>query len=374
MRICDVRATLLRERVLWARDVEDLVAIAPPAKRPQQASRLAVPGSVLVEVEGENGLVGLGLGGGGWPGHFVVERYLRPILLGADGMDTEGLWDIMYRSTRRYGRAGIVLMAISGVDLALWDLKGKTLGQPVYELLGGKVRESAPVYATARDPSWAQAAGFSAAKLGGPFGPAAGPDGMAQNVAFFAEIRRQVGPEMDLMIDCSSRWSVEYALEMARALEPHRISFIEEPVPPDDVAGYAQLRREVGTTQIAGGEHSYARYGAARLLEGEAVDILQPDIRWTGGLTELVRISDLAERHGVPLMPHRGAMAWSLHLIVARENCPLAEGLVLTREEADRSAFAGEPLPASGRVSPSDAPGFGLSLRPERVAELVGDA
>jgi len=129
---------------------------------------MPIPGSVLVEVETDEGLVGLGLGGGGWPGAFVVEKYLSPLLLKQNPLETEHLWERIYRATVRYGQTGIVLMAISGIDLALWDLKGKALGQPVWKLLGGKARESVPVYATVRDPVWAQAQGFCGVKLGSP--------------------------------------------------------------------------------------------------------------------------------------------------------------------------------------------------------------
>lgn len=349
--------------------------IASPSQRKgfRPARPMPIPGSVLVEIQTDEGLVGLGLGGGGWPGAFAVEKYLSPLLLEQDPLEIERLWEMMYRATVRYGQAGIVLMAISGIDLALWDLKGKALGQPVWKLLGGKVRESVPVYATVRDPVWAQARGFCGVKLGFPYGPPDGREGMRKNEAFVAATRERVGPDMDLMIDCARTWNVAYTLEMARILAPYRVAFIEEPVAPQDVKGYARLRRNVGSTLIAGGEHAYTRYAAGQLLERGALDIIQPDIRWTGGLSEVIKICDLASAHDVPVIPHRGGMAWSLHLIMARSNCPLAEGLVLTEEEATYSIFAGEPVPLDGHLDVSDAPGFGLTLRPEAIDEFRGE-
>jgi L-rhamnonate dehydratase len=375
MRICTVKATLLKERVLWAREVEVIKTIRPRPRGESAAPRRQMPwpGSVLVEIENDDGVVGVGLGGGGWPGVFAVEHYLKPLLIGENPLNIARLWEEMYRATYRYGQAGIMLMAISAVDLALWDLKGKTLDQPVWQLVGGRARERVPVYATVRDEVWAQAQGFCGVKLGGPFGPREGREGMYQNEAYVAAVRERVGPDMDLMIDCARTWDVEYTIQMARVLEPYRIRFIEEPIVSHDVEGYLRLRSSVHGTLIACGEHVYTRYGARELLAKGAVDILQPDIRWTGGLSELLKICDLAAAYGIPVMPHRGGMAWSMHAILARPECTLAEGLVLTRDEASYSVFDGEPVPEEGHLTVSDVPGFGLSLRRERIEQYRGD-
>lgn len=374
MRIKAVKVTLLKERVLWAREIETIVAMRSPTDRTQHRSgwRMPWPGSLLVEVKADDGLVGVGLGGGGWPGVFVAENYLVPRLIGENPLDTERLWELMYRATFRYGQAGIVLMAMSGVDLALWDLKGKSMGQPVWKLLGGKVRERIPVYATVRDAGWAQAQGFRGVKLGGPYGPRDGREGMHKNEAYVAALRERVGPDFEIMIDCARTWDVEYTIQMARMLAPYRIRFIEEPILSTDVDGYARLRRNIDSTLIACGEHVYTHYAAKTLLEKGAVDIIQPDIRWTGGLSETLKICDLAATYNIPAMPHRGGMAWSLHLIMAHPACTLAEGLALTQEEAAHSVFLGEPVPEDGYLSVSDAPGFGLTLCPERIEQFRG--
>jgi L-rhamnonate dehydratase len=328
---------------------------------------------VLVEVLSDEGLVGVGLGGGGWPGAFAVEHYVRPLLVGKDPLDIGRLWEEMYRATYRHGQAGILLMAISGIDLALWDLKGLVLGQPVWQLIGGKARERVPVYATVRDAAWAQSRGFCGVKLGGPYGLPDGREGMYKNEAYVAAVRERVGPDLDIMIDCARTWDVEYTIQMARVLEPYRIRFIEEPIMSHDVDGYRRLRRSIHSTLIACGEHVYTRYAARALLERGAVDVLQPDIRWTGGLSEVIKICDLAAAYGIPVIPHRGGMAWSLHAIMARPECTLAEGLILTREEAAYSVFDGEPVPEAGYLTVADRAGFGLSLRRERIAQYRGD-
>jgi L-rhamnonate dehydratase len=372
MRIQAIRTTLLKERVLWAREVE-IIKTMRSGERHTPDRRVPWPGSVLVEIETDEGVVGVGLGGGGWPGAFAVEHYLQPLLIDENPLGIERLWETMYRATYRHGQAGILLMAISAIDLALWDLRGRVLGQPVWQLLGGKAREQVPVYATVRDAAWAQAQGFCGVKLGGPYGPREGCEGMYKNEACVAALRERVGPDFDLMIDCGRTWDVEYTIQMARMLAPYRIRFIEEPIHSHDVEGYARLRRSVHSTLIACGEHVYTRYAARALLEKAAVDILQPDIRWTGGLSETIKICDLAAAHDIPVLPHRGGMAWSLHAIVARPECPLAEGLVLTEEEAAYSVFTGEPVPEGGMLTVSDEPGFGLTLQRDRIEGYRGD-
>jgi L-rhamnonate dehydratase len=196
---------------------------------------------------------------------------------------------------------------------------------------------------------------------------------MYKNEAAIAAARERVGPDFDLMIDCARTWDVEYTIQMARMLEPYRVRFIEEPIMSHDVEGYLRLRNSIHSTLIACGEHVFTRYAVRPLLEKGAVDILQPDIRWTGGLSEVLKICDLAAAHGIPVMPHRGAMVWSLHAIIARPECSLAEGLALTRQEAEHSVFSGEPVPQEGLIGVSDAPGFGLTLQRERIDRYRGD-
>ena len=375
MRVTSVKATLLKERVFWARPIEKLVTIAGQTggRRRRPGAAVPSPGSVLVEIETDEGLVGVGLGGGGRPGAIIVDTFLAPLLLDENPLDIERHWEQMYRATFRYGQAGIVLMAMSGIDMALWDIKARWMGQPVWQLLGGKARDSVPVYATIRDGSWAKEQGFWGVKLGGPYGPLDGPDGMRRNERFVAELRERMGPDMEIMLDCARTWDVPYTLKMARALAPYHLAFIEEPISSHEVDGYARLRRSIHSTLIACGEHVYTRYATRAMLEKGGVDIIQPDIRWTGGLSELVKIYDLATAYGIPVMPHRGAMAWSLHLIMARPNCPVAEGLSLTQEEAFYSVFDGEPVPVKGSLTVSDSPGFGLTLKRDAIGNHLSD-
>ncbi|TFG68617.1 MAG: L-rhamnonate dehydratase [Anaerolineales bacterium] len=371
MHITAIKATLLKERVLWARKIESIVTIRSADRRSRQRA-MPWPGSVLVEVETDEGFTGVGLGGGGLSAIVAIEHYLSPLLTGENPLDIEALWELMYSASYRYGQAGLMLMAISGIDLALWDLKARVMNQPVWQLLGGKVRERVPVYATIREPVWAQAQGFCGIKLGGPYGPADGSEGIRKNETVIATIRERVGPNFDIMLDCARTWDIDYTIEMARILAPYRIKFIEEPILSNDVEGYCHLRRSIHSTLIACGEHVFTRFAADALLKAGAVDIIQPDIRWTGGLSETLKICDLAAAANIPVMPHRGGMAWALHLIMAHPSCTIAEGLVLTEEEANYSVFDGEPVPEQGTLAISNGPGFGLTLQHDRITSFLG--
>ncbi|MDF1512564.1 MAG: enolase C-terminal domain-like protein [Anaerolineae bacterium] len=372
MHITSIKATVVQERVLWARPIESIFVIRTNKLSPRQR-RMPWPGSVLVEIESDEGITGVGLGGGGKAGAIAVEHYLSPLLLGENPLDISRLWELMYRASYRYGQAGLMIMAISALDLALWDLKGKALRQPVWQLLGGKARDKVPVYATIRDPEWAKAQGFTGVKLGGPYGPQDGAEGLRLNEAAIASIRERVGSDFDIMLDCARTWDVEYTLNMARLLAPYHIKFIEEPILSHDIDGYCRLRRSIDSTLIACGEHVFTRYGAKLLLEKGAIDIIQPDIRWTGGLSECMKICDLAAAYNIPVMPHRGGMAWSLPMIMAHPSCTLAEGLVLTPEEAAYSIFDGEPVPENGFLTVSNGPGFDLTLVHDRIVNFPSD-
>jgi len=371
MLIREIRATVVREMVLWGQSYRETTTIAPPGARvmASPAGSAPHPQSLLVEIVGDDGLVGIGLGGGGRAAQVVVEQYLAPLLNGQKACDIQALWELMFRTTLRYGQAGIVVMAMSGIDLALWDLVGKAQDKSIWQLLGEPVRDTIPVYATVRDPAWVGEEGYWGLKLGGPCGPLDGKQGIEANTKAVARARQALGSEPKLMIDCSSIWTVDYCLEMARLLDPFDIYLIEEPVPPWDIEGYAQLRREIDSVRIAGGEHAYTRYGARQLLCAEALDVIQPDVRWTGGLSEMLIIYEEAHARGIECWPHRGGMAWALPMIMAREGCPVAEGLNLALSEESASLYAGEPLPSGGCLAVGDGPGFGLTLRSDRLGE-----
>jgi L-rhamnonate dehydratase len=318
-------------------------------------------GSILVEIHTDQGITGYGLGGGGGAGAYIVNNHLRDLLVGANAVNIELLWDQMFASTSFYGRRGLAIMAISGVDLALWDIAGKHAGKPVYQLLGGATKEKVAAYATGNDVERALGLGFHAFKLSVPDGVAQGAEGKGRTVSRLKEARAAIGPDKLLMIDCLARWDVDYTLEMAERLAEVDLNFIEEPLYPDDIAGYERLCAEVRSTRIASGEHEYTRFGFQELIRHKAADILQPDITWSGGLTELRRIAALASAASLPLMPHRGGSLYGIHLVLAAPNCDMAESFG-TGEPGNELMEAMTAPFKDGHYYPPEKPGFGVDL------------
>ncbi len=321
-------------------------------------------GEIVVEIKTDQGIVGYGFGGGGGAGAFVVEHHLSDLLLGANPLNIEMLWDQMYSSMLFYGRRGIGTMAISGVDLALWDIAGKHAGVPVHQLLGGPSKEKMPAYYTGEEMETALGMGFRAFKLPIRYGPDDGRDGMKRTLDELRKVRAVIGPDAELMIDVSCQWNVPYTLEMAERMAEFRLYWIEEPLTPDELDGYAQLCREVRGPLIASGEHEYTRFGFEELIEHHAVKLLQPDTTWSGGLTEVRRIAALAAAHSLPMAPHRGSSAYGLTVAMTTPNCIFAESLGIGGEgnelmQAVTSRFE------KGYYYPNEKPGFGVEFNPD---------
>jgi L-rhamnonate dehydratase len=276
-----------------------------------------------VEIATDKGIRGYGSGGAG--GGMVVTEHLAKLLINEDPFNVERLWDICWRSTMHYGRMGVTMNAISGVDLALWDIIGKALNVPVYRLLGGEVKPRVPAYCTGNDIEQHVEFGFKMLKLAIPHGPADGREGIRRNIALVERARKALGPDGEIMLDCWMAWNESYTLEMARLLEPYRVYWMEEVLQPHDYAGFGRLNATIKSTRIATGEHEYGRYGFRYLLEHNAASIWQPDLNWCGGLTELRRIGALAAAYDIPVIPHGGGLSGAIHWIIANVNAPWAE-------------------------------------------------
>jgi len=318
-------------------------------------------GSILVEIKTTGGLTGYGLGGGGSAAVHVIETHLKDLLLRADPSNIELLWEQMYQSSLFYGRKGVAIQAISGIDLALWDLAGKAANQPVYKLLGGATKDKVAVYLTSKNVEMGVTQGIRAFKLPIDSSPHEGAAGMNRAADEIAAARNKIGPDAKLMIDVLCRWNVDYTIEMAERLAPAKLYFIEEPLNPDDMAGYARLCERVRSTKIAHGEHEYTRYGFENVIARRAAHLLQPDITWSGGLTELRKIAALASVHQLPLIPHRGGSVYGLHFVLATAHCDLAESFGVGEKGNDIMA-AMSPRFADGYLYPSDKPGFGVDI------------
>jgi L-rhamnonate dehydratase len=341
----------------------------PEYRQSRQSFGINVLGTLVVEIEAEDGTIGFAVTTGGEPAAFLVEKHFARFLEGRAPEDSETIWEQMYLGSQYYGRKGLVVNAISGVDLALWDLRGRLREEPVYHMLGGAVRDELLFYATGARPDLAKEMGFIGGKLPLHHGPAEGDAGMDRNLALLADMREKVGGDFWLMLDCWMSLDLDYAKRLAARARDFGLKWIEEALSPDDYWGYAALKQSVPDGMlVTTGEHEATRWGFRMLLEMDCCDIIQPDVGWCGGLTELIRIADMADAHGKLCVPH-GSSVYSYHFVATRHESPFAEFLMMApKADAVVPMFApqllGEPVPRNGRlkVSGLDKPGFGVEL------------
>jgi L-alanine-DL-glutamate epimerase-like enolase superfamily enzyme len=348
-------------------------------------------GGLLVEVETDGGITGIGEAGlGGGATATVIEKDLAPLLIGQDPLLIEGLWQKMFARTRQYGRRGVVMHAISGIDIALWDIAGKVAKLPLYKLLGG-ARDRVEAYASggfyqegkgvdgiAGEAEGYRARGFKGMKMKVGRNPSTQTHlrqlignaefcevDPAEDIARVAAARRALGPNAKLMVDVNCAWSPAFAIEMGRAMEPYNLYWIEEPVATDDIDGSAEVARALHTP-IAGYETEVGLYGFRELIDRGAVDIVQLDLAWSGGFSEGRRIAAYAQAHHRMVAPHAFAgavlLVASLHFAAAIPN-----GLVLEWDQnpnAIREELLKEPLrlESDGTILAPEGPGLGIEL------------
>ena len=318
---------------------------------------------IVVRVESNVGVVGLGYGGGGIASVEIINRHLKEYVVGQEVnsvTDIAMIWDMLYNASMPYGRKGLAIMALSGVDLALFDLLGKAESKPVYDLIGGAKREKVFSYATGANSELYHKLGYKAHKFPHRWSGSEADYDTAVETA--DKTRDMFGPDGMLMIDTYMSWDKPVTIEMAKRLSQFRIYWYEDVLNPDDLVGQAELRSLIGDTILAGGEHEFTHYGFDNIAKTEALGIWQPDITWGGGLTAGIRIVELANKHGIPVSPHRGVEVWGLHLLVATDCADLAEFHSDHIEEKRDMLWLNEPTPNNGYISPNDNPGFGVAL------------
>jgi L-rhamnonate dehydratase len=341
-------------------------------------------GWLIVEIFTDQGIVGIGNAALAPPvTKQIIDLYLKPLLIGADPWDTELLWQKMYRSTIAFGRKGIAMVAISAVDIALWDILGKSAKQPVYRLLGGRTKTRVPVYASrlysvplpelCAEAKKYKNEGFKAMKLRFGWGPMDGAEGMQKNLGLIRTVREAVGDGVDIMADAYMGWTLDYAKRMLPLLEPFQLRWLEEPVIPDDIHGYAALKA-YGRVPIAGGEHEFTVYGFRELLEARAVDYIQFDTNRVGGITQAKKIAALAEAHSIPVIPHAGQMH-NYHIVMASLNSPMAEYFPLVDVEVGNELFwyifKSEAKAKDGFIDLDESqPGLGLTIDEEKLKQF----
>ena len=309
------------------------------------------------------------------PMSSVSAQGLRHILVGEDPRDIGRLWDKMYRHTQTYGRRGLALHVISGIDIALWDILGKAAGLPVWRLIGGARRTEIPAYASDLSQPTLEATielaqkhkanGYRAMKFG--WG-ALGKD-RKSDVATAAKLRAALGPDFDIMIDMGFAVPLDHAMYLGRAYAEHEVFFLEEPLSPDDVAGFAKLIA-VSPTPIATGEKASTQHDYLDLMERGGLRIIQPDVARVGGISETLRIAAHAEARNVRVIPHCWStdilVAATLHVIAGLRDCPYLEYNVT--DNPLRTDLLAKPIrPSRGVVRVPDGPGLGIELNPETL-------
>ncbi|MEE2635882.1 MAG: enolase C-terminal domain-like protein [Acidobacteriota bacterium] len=330
-----------------------------------------LPSAIIAVIKTNQGLTGFGMGAGGSVAVEIIDGHLKHLLMGANPLNVEQLWDQMYSSGVLYGRRGVFAMALSAVDNALWDIAGKHAGQPVYELLGGASRDRIPIYQTGGDIAQGKANGIRNFKRGFPVGPHTPRAELDRAIESVLAARDALGPDSNLMTDCVSRnGTVEWAIPVAERLRPANLYFMEELLSPDDVFGYAELVQQIGGggpawTKIACGEHEYTEHGFDVLVRLGSAEILQPDITWCGGTTAGRRIARLVEAAGLEIIPHRGGSSWGFPIALTSPSCTMAESFPAGSDILDAMSC---PV-TNGEVVAPTGPGFGTALSEAMVLD-----
>jgi L-rhamnonate dehydratase len=382
MRIRDIRAATIR--------------LEPPMRTTPRVPRQPTPGfaspmlrypdyprarwsagwsRVAVTVTAEDGTTGFGFTNHGAPVREIVNGHFAPLLADSDAMATEMHWDAMRRASAPYGSAGLASYAMSAVDIALWDLKGKLLKRPVYELLGGPQKSAIECYASNTDLQWGTPEsiawflelGFRAVKVFLRDGPEAGISGVRRAEELVASTREQVGPDVEVMVDAWISLNVEQAVRIGEAIRPYRPKWLEDYLLPEDMQGYRRVRERLPGAVLASGEHWYTLQPFAEAAAHGLVDILQPDLAWCGGITAGQKVAHLAEAHGLTMIVHGGMnYPWGQHLSLAMPAIIMGErsegvsppGVPLE----EMTLLPGTPAIVGGKVRPTDAPGLGLEI------------
>lgn len=350
----------------------DLIA-SPVQTGFQDATRkVETVGMCVIRVNTDQGLTGIGVTYhevGGEAIKEMIERYYGPKLIGRDPFETEEIWEELFHYARGVGRKGLSFCALSAVDIALWDLKGKIMDLPLYRLLGGN-KKKVPVYASGGWTSYDDDAlvaealemvrrGYKMIKL--KVGVEGGRN-IRRDTQRCRKVREAIGPDIGFMVDANNAFHSGDAVRLANEIREYDILFFEEPVFADDIPGLRRFRQ--GTDIPLGtGEHEYTRYGARDLILGEAVDYLQMDVTRCGGITEMLKVIALSQAWNLAFAPH--AMEHiHMHLVSAAANGAFLERLFLF-EDITAMVFKDAPVPEEGILTIPDKPGLGLELNSE---------
>ena len=339
---------------------------------------LAYPiSAIFIEIKTDEGATGIG-GPIDKAQAYLIKDQLIDLLIGKDPLAIELIWDQMHRH-QVHGRQGTPMLALSAIDCALWDLKGKILQQPVYKLFGGPTREEMPAYASmlgfaVEDLGLVKERalqfkemGYVAQKWFFRHGPMSGPEGFKKNVSLVKTLRETLGEDDDIMLDCWQSWNLSYAVKMVSYIEEYEPRWLEEVAMPDRIDTYRQLRERT-SIPLSGAEHEYTRWGFKRFVDQEALDILQPDIYWAGGLTETLKIANYATVHDLITIPHGHSSKAGIHFSLSQSpiHTPYQEYLVKWNDI--HQFFLLNPVtPKNGFIGIPNEIGLGMNLDNSKI-------
>ena len=339
---------------------------------------------LVVEVETDQGHIGYGNAGlCSDIAQHIIDTKLSSLLLGENPLNTEYLFEKMYRSTVAYGRKGVVLAAISAIDIALWDIKGLVMNQPVFMLLGGRTKPSIPTYysrlytrdldSLTAEANHFKKEGFTGMKMRCGYPMTEGMKGLKKNVEMVKAVRETVGDDVDIMLEAYMGFNFSYAKQLLKEMEPYHLRWAEELLLPDEIHNFARLKQNTAIP-LSGGEHEYTRYGFYDLLQANALDIFQFDTNRVGGFTEAQKICNMALVHGIEVIPHGGQMH-NLHVVMSSFAAPMAEYFPQTEIEVGNEMFwyifDGEAIADNGQLQLDDnKPGVGLTLKKDYLDQF----
>ena len=326
-------------------------------------------------ITAEDGTWGCGISLFGTPVASLINTVYAPRLIGENCMAIEKLWDMMVRLSTPFGASGLASYAVSAVDCALWDLKGKILQRPVYELLGGPQKEKIFCYASGFDQEWYMELGFKATKLFCPYGPEHGMEGLRKLEEMVADARQRIGDNIELMLDAWTAFDVEFTVRLAEVLKPYKLKWIEDYISSEDLVGYQAVRQRIPWQTLASGEHWYLPTVFASAASRRLVDIFQPDVLWCGGITSAMKICHIAQASGITVITHAGMnYPYGQHLAFAMPSITWgerSEGVSLPGVPLEEMVkLPGTAVIQDGYLVPSDAPGFGLEIDQEWIEHV----
>lgn len=353
----------------------------PPLARVEKVKQGKEPsyGALYLKILTDQGVEG-NYGPIDWEAARVVVHQLKNGLIGMNPLAGERIWDVLFRQNR-HSRAGHYMMAISAVDNALWDLRGQYFAVPVYRLLGGPTRDKVEVYgsclAYSVEPEAAAKKALEVKKLGykrqkwfPDYGPADGPEGMSHNVELVRKLREVLGESYDIMFDAFSGWDLNYALEWAEKVEDYHPAWIEEAFHPEKLDSFVQLSRST-SIPVATGEHFYNRWEVMRFLKAGAIQVVQADPEWCGGVSELVKMCAIASAFDARVVPHGHNLHAALHVVASQSpmTCPYGEYLINKMDHYYLFEKA-DLTPKNGFITLPDKPGFGIEFDESRIERM----